>query len=437
MNTSFIKDLICPFCGSGLGLDEVYEADQEEVFYGVVRCSCSLFPIINGILVLRESSISDRVIQKLKQGRMQEAVVVLTGSDFLARIGRFLKFEQNKLFNWFRTTYERRQSRNFSAKISRNDFIRTIRTLKWGIWGEYVINRFVSDSYIGALPILAIIAEDTERLLDIACGLGHLSYYIRIKNPKCQITCLDRNFISLFLSQIFFDLKANHINLELNFPLPFKKEYFSSVICSDALHYFYSKRLFAQEVNRILKKDGISGLIHLHNARVHTGKGKPLKAEEYTVLFEEDGWHMNLLPEKELIRNMLWRNCISFPSLFPLEDIRNSLNISLILAKDKNWLKKNIKPDDIVFLSNQTSLMFNPLYQVQNNNSKHIYLKRKKLSPHYKKENINTFDYFPERLELNRNDLNDTAKIFELLKKFIVIQVPKRYVGPNSPYRIN
>src|SRR5262249_51249103 len=74
---------------------------------------------------------------------------------------------------------------------------------------------------------------------------------------------------------------------DANKPLPFAREAFSLVFCSDAFHYIWSKRLLADEMARLAGDNGVIVLAHLHSSLGENySAGMPLTPAGYPGLFE-------------------------------------------------------------------------------------------------------------------------------------------------------
>ncbi len=56
LNTVFIQELHCPYCASSLAIEQVIESWANHIEHGIVRCGCYRYPIIDGILILKQQS---------------------------------------------------------------------------------------------------------------------------------------------------------------------------------------------------------------------------------------------------------------------------------------------------------------------------------------------------------------------------------------------
>jgi len=90
-----------------------------------------------------------------------------------------------------------------------------------------------------------------DRLLDLGCAQGILSYFLR-KKGGFWISA-DQDFINVQSSKKI--LKKNLIQLEPG-PLPFKDESFDKVVCLDYLEHLEDDQMCVNEICRVLKKQG-------------------------------------------------------------------------------------------------------------------------------------------------------------------------------------
>ena len=77
MHRDFIDQLLCPFCGGSLVFKEVIEKQGDEILNGCARCRCREFPVLEGILIIRDSVLNPFLIQAIRKGRIKEAVGLL------------------------------------------------------------------------------------------------------------------------------------------------------------------------------------------------------------------------------------------------------------------------------------------------------------------------------------------------------------------------
>ena len=61
MRKELLKVMICPDCGSGFHIQEIYNKENDEIDIGIVGCDCSEYPILDGILIYKKPSLKDHL----------------------------------------------------------------------------------------------------------------------------------------------------------------------------------------------------------------------------------------------------------------------------------------------------------------------------------------------------------------------------------------
>lgn len=102
----------------------------------------------------------------------------------------------------------------------------------------------------------AIIREPANQLLDLGCGTGELMKQVLLEDRNKHITGID-------LSQNMLDMAKHKVKQKADFvlgdaeKLPFEDESFDLVYCNDSFHHYPHPLKVVDEINRVLKKDGI------------------------------------------------------------------------------------------------------------------------------------------------------------------------------------
>src|SRR5207237_8101762 len=98
----------------------------------------------------------------------------------------------------------------------------------------------------------------------------------------------DFYFAKLWLARRFTAPGAEGVCCDANAPLPFVKGAFACVVCSDAFHYIWTKRLLASEMMRIAAPEGALAVTHTHHASPwNPSAGMPLPPAAYRDLFDD------------------------------------------------------------------------------------------------------------------------------------------------------
>ncbi len=112
--------------------------------------------------------------------------------------------------------------------------------------------------------ILGQTPSRAELILDVGSGLGDLPKMFPV-NRKRRWICIDKNFFSLFLAQLYnkrqdITYVCGDIELQRLFP----DRTFERVVCADCFAYIYEKPAFTHQVHRLLKSKGTFVMVNVH-----------------------------------------------------------------------------------------------------------------------------------------------------------------------------
>jgi hypothetical protein len=112
------------------------------------------------------------------------------------------------------------------------------------------------------------------------------------------------SFAKLWLARRFTAPGCEPVCCDGNAPLPFAKEAFDLVVCSDAFHYIWTKRLLASEMMRVASVEGAVVVTHAHNAtQWNPSAGMPLPPDAYHDLFAD--MNGRVFAERELLAEVI------------------------------------------------------------------------------------------------------------------------------------
>ena len=432
MKQELLKLMKCPYCGTDFEIDEVYSENEERVINGCIKCECNEYPILEGILVLKNTPTKNYIINYLKNKKIEKAIALLFGNytNDICRAADFIeskpfgKLFKKSLLSFVNSSSKKKYKKYSDKKLSFCDVLGN------GPSDGYFKHRFSSQTFWSLYPFIPLLREKQGRILEVCCGAGHASFVIsKYINPD-ELISVDGEFKSLYLAKKYFS-NAEFINIDANYQLPFKDDIFSSVFMMDAFHYVDARALLAKEFERVLDKEGMLLLLHLHNALVeNVAAGKPLSPSTWKGLF--DNLNVIALPEKSIVEDFILRDRLDLSKKYSQEELNSSDAISMIGGADLDCFDGIWK--DI--LEVKDNLIINPIYRIKEEGNR-ILLEREFPSEFFRKEYPLTEKYLPERSEIDKRFVNGRSvcvsdsseiKIEDLMRKFVVINVPGKYI---------
>ena len=246
MKEKYLKILICPRCKGRLSPHTAILSRKGEIIRGFLKCSCSGYPVLEGIPILTNNSASRRVA-----GFYKKYGARLSGKEI-----PFFLFQRNipnlVIFLTLRT--------GFFEKLSLRQFL-FVMLLSGGIkprWFLYLTAR-ASPSINSA----AKLATASRKVVDLGCGPGH--FLQKVKNDRYNVG-VDFNLLNLYLAKKYLSPRSGFVYADLNRPLPINKKVFDIAIVNDTLHYVRAQKLLGQEISGILKPKALIFLGHVHNS---------------------------------------------------------------------------------------------------------------------------------------------------------------------------
>jgi ubiquinone/menaquinone biosynthesis C-methylase UbiE/uncharacterized protein YbaR (Trm112 family) len=431
MQKNLLEILRCPYCGSMFELSEVMEAQGEDIVHGCLQCECNSFPILEGIPLLINNPAKKYVLNYLREGEIKKAFAlsINKNSRTTIRIADFINSKPlgTRLKNLFLDG-----SYYFSKKQYERYFDQSTcfcDLLKPGLSGDYLKHRFSSQTFWSLYPFIPLIQRKKRRILDVCCGSGHASFVIsRYVNPE-ELVCVDADFRHLYLAKKYFS-EAEFINADANGQLPFKDNIFSSVIMMDSFHYIDAKSSLSKELFRMLEAEGNLLLLHIHNSLLDNyAAGGPLSPKYLQNLFKEHA--VRILPENKIVEDFIWHDRIDLSCEYTSGDLVSS-NLILIKSPYREefsniWSK--ISP-------NKGNLIINPIYKTTFTSENKIVLERNFPNEFFRKENPISENYLIEEYELHTDDLKSGKSIDNLLRRFILLNVPEKYIKSDFCYEL-
>ena len=273
MKSATLAILRCPFCGGRLELVESsfhrIDADSGEIAEAILGCYCCVFPVVAGIPVMHLDPAAAAAREAIEAGLPEHAARRLFALDDEAQAARFEEM----------------------AASPAATFRDLVDALGPAFEGGYFLYRFSDPTYVVADAVVRAVAgtvlREGGRAIDVCGGSGHLTRSLLDLSSPAPVLA-DLSFAKLWLARRFTAPGCEPVCCDGNAPLPFAKDAFGLVVCSDAFHYIWTKRLLAAETMRVAAGCGAVVVTHAHNAHVWSpSAGMPLPPEAYRELFDE------------------------------------------------------------------------------------------------------------------------------------------------------
>src|SRR5262249_19448753 len=200
-----------------------------------------------------------------------------------------------------------------------------------------------------------------QRAMDLCGGSGHLTRMLRRLSNDTEVVLADAGFAKLWLARRITAPGCEGVCCDANNPLPFAQNAFSLVVCSDAYHYIWSKRLLACEMMRLAGDDGTVMLPHIHNSLGENfSAGMPLTPAHYRSLFAN--LNARLFRESLILTQFINRKPIDLSDRESDEALAQEAALVLIASRQEEVFRiyEPLAEDRIA-----GELRVNPLYHVE------------------------------------------------------------------------
>lgn len=187
------------------------------------------------------------------------------------------------------------------------------------------INIDITKNFIKSLPKIKSI------ILDLGCGTGNHTFNIAKQSKDFSVLALDESKEALRLLNKKQTPHNNIKTIHANFKkIPLLAESVDTIICTRALHHarLESIKIYTQEINRVLKENGLLHLVVLSEKCFRRKTGKPYYEDNTRI-------HCDDLPDSALPHHFFTKKEII--DLFPTYDI-------LHLEQTTRQTFKGIKP---------------------------------------------------------------------------------------------
>lgn len=437
--SSVRASLHCPYCGSALEhvLQLQAATHAADADYGVLRCGCSRYPIVEGIPVLQQIEGIDKIVRLIEQKDAARALLQAM-NVFRVRWAHRSRWHQARYYLNCRRLVAT-QDLTFESAL---DLVRQPKEFADYLFQRYANPSFMSD--MALMPLLgsffdhaAIVQSGTAsdlrpRVLDLGCGAGHSSFLMTHWFPGVSVVAADHDFVSLYVAKRFLAPNAEYVCFDSEVPNPFANDCFDAVHCLDAFHYFKSKRAIVSDLKRVVRRSGLWVFAHLHNALMdNVTAGIPLSPEHYYRCFES--LDPMLFDEADIRCSLSTGATAERIRARPAAELTGAQTLALV-SGGAGTLPG---PDGLsaLMLQKRSSLRINPIYDGAWHGST-LKLEVKWPNKVLHRECIDAESVLPRTPEIARSDLDvllngtdrvDDPLLRDLLRRFVVVPLTPRY----------
>ena len=411
MRIETLDILRCPFCGGRLELVDTHfhRRHGDDIVDGILGCHCCVFPIVAGIPIMHLEPAAVAARELVEAGRPDAAAKKMFGLEDDSQEARFEEIAA-------------------SPNATYRD---TVDALGAGFEGGYFLYRFSDPTYIVADAVVRAVGATTlergGRAIDVCGGSGHLTRSLLDLTPAPPIVA-DLYFAKLWLARRFTAPGCEPVCCDANAPLPFASRVFQAVVCSDAFHYIWTKRLLASEMMRISGDDGAVAVTHAHNAQQwNPSAGMPLPPPAYRDLFEP--MHPRLFAESALLAEIVARGAVDLSQRHTPDALDADLALTIVAATRDDVFRMHTgsaRP------AARGEFRVNPLY-VAEPDGERVRLRLRFPSEDYEQEYAASRTYLADDVSVDRGALAALpasrlpAGLADLARRRVVLDLPVRY----------
>lgn len=443
MDRFLLEHLNCPYCGGGFSESGV-DHTSNRMNYGVLTCSCSQFPVVAGIPVLKRDHNVEKAIAFIEADRHVDAVLTLIEPPSIRmpliwNCSSYLPLG-SRMRRWAHAKRMQEWQKGMAAVLLCLDQGKQIRTCD--LLAAYHTNeenynyfafRFGQPRYLVALSLVSLIREPKKMVLDLGCGYGHITRSLVYQTNDRPVIGIDPSFWGLYVAKHCIAPKANYICCSGDNALPFVSRSFSVVFSSDAFHYVTNKRVCIQEIKRITEELII--LARNKTGRVSYEEAPVPQPEAYRMLLGD--LSHRIVSDEDLLERYFRKEGPDLSARMDTALLRTTRFLSIVASQQEDIFRCHGRFDQMPHAKGR--LIINPIYKLQaGNDSGKIRLLRSFLSPFYEKQHPEYKKFMPERIELDSTILDDlenekrTPVIEQLIEQYIVLGVPDNYSSHQS-----
>lgn len=229
----------------------------------IASCSCSQYPLVEGILYLYKDSLRKKALKYLKRGELNKAIITLIGE----RKKLSIPISVLLLPNYFNSLTKKIFNRDVYQILGFERIVNLLTLFSYPkAWAFYIKNRERMPTYLFSLATANILKRNNQKVIDAGCGTGQLLKVLAKKTNPENIYALDQSFLSLLFARRFFaSPKSLLVCCDIEKGFPFINKSADLIISADSFHYLKEKGNFIKEVSRVLGNYGVLAALHIIN----------------------------------------------------------------------------------------------------------------------------------------------------------------------------
>jgi SAM-dependent methyltransferase len=436
MIASVLDHLICPSCGGALSKSRGAADASGEILYGVVRCECAEYPIVEGIMSLGTGSGTPEVVDLVKRGDRHRALALSLSQGAQSTVGSTRWVARRRMLGRLAgrvlTAWAFHQASGDKRRLTTDAPL--CRILGTSGFETYLKHRFSADSFWPLFALLPLLRQRNGVVLDVGCGIGHASFAIATTIRPRTLFSIDQNFWELFLARRYMSPKSTAIAIDVNGPLPFRDACIDCVVALDMFHYVDSPAGLAREIERVTSQDGLVTMLHVHNAlQSNVAAGKPLPPTTWLQLFHRIP--VRAFSEPRLVEDFMVRDQLDVLQTHQADEIDAAKAIELIGSRDGLLFRRYERIRGGV-LDAPANLRINPIYRRIPNDGA-MRLEREFPSEYFRQEYPLSEKYLPPSVVVDGLSAEgDLPRLVEerpelvrhLMQRFVILPLPERYL---------
>ena len=465
---AFVARLACPDCRSALAFTPAPAPPTARASFGVLRCPCAAYPVIDGVPILTRGEVAVRsiadarvvgagptaaaLVRLIEAGQGEAALVSLLAFPVcLWPLGAMSAGRALAGAGPVRALGLAARRRTLRAWLRRRDALAAEDWLDLFYWRSpaiydpfnYFLFRFAQPRHLATLALAPALPPDVP-LLDLACGSGHLLHSLTAAHPQRVAVGVDQNFHQVWLARHWIAPAADFAVADADRPLPFADGSFGVAVCVDAFHYVLDKAACVAELGRVTD-DGTLVLARVGNRAAEPNEGDELTPEGYAALFGERP--VRAFDERSLAESYLAGFSPDLRPEVPLAGVAASKWLYLVSAASVEAFPpaRALAQPDGVPPHAAGCLALNPVYDVQRRGAG-LALRFCFPSPWFAFENAAMADYHAPKATVDAADLTSLSlgerseQVRTLANHYVILGLPVNYArlsGRPWPLRAN